>query len=324
MRRNRKEIPALYWLARELKVTRICLARVLGIIRQNRSPYRIVQIDKSDGGKREISIPVKSLKIIQRRIIRFLLRDYNVVKNVYGFSGGNVIDAIKPHLNARVILCLDIKDAFSSVSTERVRDFLLSGREVWLSFGGYKVEKYGLLSWHAAKIVTELTTHRHRLPQGAPTSPRLFDLTCWKLDLRLSRLAKANNGNYTRYADNIFFSVNSGELRVQTLNAVVRATKRFGFVPHKIRIRNLSNAVRMLGLNIINGEIHNTREFKRNLRLSIHHVSWLLGNKGTKILELRKAWRRLQGQMAFARTDTLPQRLLDSYYEVEERVHEKI
>ena len=49
-----------------------------------------------------------------------------------------------------------------------------------------------------------------RLPQGAPTSPALTNLICWRLDRRLSGLAAKLGFTYTRYADDMTFSA-SGE-----------------------------------------------------------------------------------------------------------------
>ena len=78
---------------------------------------------------------------------------------------------------------------------------------------------------------------------------------------------------------------------------------------------------RMLGLNIIGNKIHNTRDFKRRLRLTIHRIRWLLDHGMRDTEEFKTAQRKLRGQMAFARIDTLPQKLLDSYRALEERLN---
>jgi len=51
-----------------------------------------------------------------------------------------------------------------------------------------------------------LLTQRH-LPQGAPTSPAIANLCAWRLDARLSGLARKLGGvHYSRYADDILLS----------------------------------------------------------------------------------------------------------------------
>ena len=157
-------------------------------------------------------------------------------------------------------------------------------------------------------------TNQGRLPQGAPTSPRLFDLLFKLVDVKLIDFANNAGANYTRYADNIFFSINEEKFPGKLKNGILRRIRRGGFIPHKMKIEKFDGkAVRMLGLNIVGQKICNTRNFKRRLRKAIHHVGWMIDRGMRNTAEFETGWDKLQGQMAFARLDTLPQKLVISY-----------
>ena len=322
-----KEIPACLWLAKEIKVYPEDLIQALKLVRNNRPSYKVIYLPKENGEERQVCIPDEALKRIQRRINKYILSFLNPAKNVFGFSGGSIGEAINPHLGAESILFVDFEDAFPTVTFDNVFYYLIEGRAACLDLSGpdeiaeynhkYRYE-YGYFSWYAARIIAELTTFEGKLPQGAPTSPRLFDLICKELDEKLLHLAENVEGEYTRYADNIFFSMEQKDFPNKVRNAVLRTIKEYGFGPHKIKTRRMmpGESLKMLGLNVIKGNVHNTRAFKRRLRLSLHHVGWLL-NHG---MDYEEAWQKLCGQMAFARTNTLPHGLLDNYLELEKRI----
>lgn len=335
-RRRENEVRALFWLARTIKADNEEIKNVLEQVRNGPCPYKTMVVKKRSGGRRELNIPSERLKKIQRKINKWILCDFPVANNVYGFSGGSIRDAINPHLEAKSILCVDIKNAFPSVGPFMVFNLLMKGREVtyfdyltaenrYLWYEPYHKAvsdiTFGYMSWYAARIVMQLTTYKNQLPQGAPTSPKLFDIFCRPLDEKLLKFANKVGGKYTRYADNIFFSMPDKTFPKPIKNAVSHRMRKTGFVPHKFKVRKIGKeALRILGLNVIGEEIHNTRAFKGRLKFSVYHVGRLLdlGMKGTPKFETAR--RKLQGQMQFARKDTLPKGLLDAYSELQERL----
>lgn len=334
-KRRLKEGPAILWLAKTLKMDDKEIRSVLERIRNGWFPYKTVLVKKRSGGKRKLTIPYPLLKKIQRKIQKRILCDFLVAENVYGFSGGNITDAIKPHLGAGSILCVDIKNAFPNVGFLQVFNLFTKGREVKYAnrigpqsnfwFGPYHNAvvdfKPGHFSWYAARILTQLVVFKNQLPQGAPTSPKLFDIFCGPLDKRLNEFAKRVRGTYTRYADNIFFSMPDKEFPKPIKNAVSHRMRKEGFVPHKFKTGKIDKeAIRILGLNLIDDKIHNTRTFKRALRLSIHHINWLIAHDKQSTSEFAKALQKLKGQMNFARIDTLPEKLFNDYLELEKQL----
>ncbi len=177
-----------------------------------------------------------------------------------------------------------------------------------------------ILSKIIEEVLFDLAFWKGNLPQGSAMSPRLFDQAFYKTDTRIARLAKKLGGVYTRYADNIFFSLPRNHFPAKLQSAAlrrVRALDGYFFDCHEFSIRRLDKgAVRILGLNIINGELSATRDYKRNLRLAVHHVNYLVDNELPYFIE----WSRLQGQMAFGVLGFLPNSLIEAYSSLEERI----
>lgn len=329
-RRGTRLNPSIWWIAKEIGAEPEKIKELIRMKKEGVPLYRTVYVSKRNGKQREIQIPVPSLKIVQKKINRHLFSSLMPIKNVCGFSKGSIVDAIKPHLAAKSLLAVDIKDAFPSVTEDDIfyclrlteKGIVFNTDNCWNMNPGErkKFSSRGLFSWYAAWILSDLCSCGGRLPQGAPTSPKLFDLVMWKIDVMLARLAEQVGGNYTRYADNIYFSLAQKEFPDPIRNAILRYIQGrnvpTGFKWHKLRIRTVRDSVRMLGLNIIDGEIHNTRRYKRKLRLILHHVQWLIQNGQ----DYEPTWHQLSGMMAFARWDTLPKGLVEEFKILREEV----
>ena len=62
------------------------------------------------------------------------------------------------------------------------------------------------LDARVAKIIARMCCNNGHLPQGAPSSPVLSNMICFRLDRLLMSIAKEARCIYTRYADDITFS----------------------------------------------------------------------------------------------------------------------
>jgi len=178
--------------------------------------YRILA--KVSGNIRLIEAPKKKLKELQRVILAELLEKIPVHEAAHGFLKGHSIKTFAaPHVGRRVVLRMDLRDFFPSISGPRVQAFfrtagypdsvadLLGGictnsapSRMWTKLG----KGLDPLAMAEARV---LYAFRH-LPQGAPTSPALANLCAYRVDCRLSGLAEAAGASYTRYADDLAFS----------------------------------------------------------------------------------------------------------------------
>nr|WP_314785037.1 reverse transcriptase domain-containing protein [Olsenella uli] len=150
---------------------------------------------KKNGGIRVISAPRGDLKAVQRKIGEGLSEKYSVLPCVQGFVGGrSVATNAHEHIRKKFLLSLDLKDFFPSISSGRVH-------ELFLKFFRFPSE--------VTDILTNLVCDSGCLPQGAPTSPIISNIICYKMDRALLSFAAANKIEYTRYADDLTFSTTS-------------------------------------------------------------------------------------------------------------------
>jgi RNA-directed DNA polymerase len=157
--------------------------------------YISFTILKNSGGLREISAPITSVKILQRKLNQVLQAVYIPRDVVHSYIKGKhkgILSNAKPHVKSELVLNIDLKNFFPSINFGRVQGLF--------SHPPYNFNK--LVSTTLAK----LRCYNRSLPQGAPTSPIISNMICAKMDRQLSKLARDHNCTYTRYADDITFS----------------------------------------------------------------------------------------------------------------------
>ena len=162
--------------------------------------YQRFSIPRRNGGKRQIDVPTRTLKYIQRVIHESLTMIYGPHPAVHGFvPGRSVITNAQGHLGRRYVLNVDLVDFFPSVTRKRI-------------YGRLTSPPY---SFHAnvANVIASLCTNAYsRLPQGSPSSPMIANMVAAQLDTDLADLCGPLGCWYTRYADDITISTSRSKM----------------------------------------------------------------------------------------------------------------
>lgn len=161
---------------------------------------------------REIDRPRDPILEIQKRIYQSLLRNIEMPSYLCGgVRGRSVLDSVAHHQGASLIVAVDIKSWFPSITEHQVyfvwRTVLKCSDEV-------------------AKLLTTLTTFNGYLPQGAPTSTALANMVLYSIDAVIRRSAAALGVNYSSWVDDLVFS---GSHARQLIPIVIATLRRAGF-----------------------------------------------------------------------------------------------
>jgi retron-type reverse transcriptase len=208
------------------------------------------------------------------------------------FSRGNSIrEAASAHCGAKWLIKLDIRNFFESVTEAQVYRVFegigyqplvafelarictrLGNRQTHAEHPRYQVRT---LRWHTIRSYSQsLMGH---LPQGAPTSPRLANLTARSLDIALTNIAHENSLIYTRYADDLTFSTSKSMNRrniSHLIGNIYRQISNNGFSPNtsKTSVSPPGSRKIVLGLLVDREAPKLTREFKARLRQHLYYL----------------------------------------------------
>lgn len=246
--------------------------------------YREFSVPKRSGERRIISEPEPQLKQIQRVLLRRLLISLKAHPAAKGFEEfESIASNALPHVGKAVVVKLDIRDFFDSIDAKKVYKYFMA------------------IGWDkpTAELLTRLCTWKGSLPQGAPTSPRLSNLLLYKIDTRLTAYAQRYNFTYTRYADDLTFSL--PEDRPGTIRKLIKYAERIlsdeGLSLHtdrKLRILRHSDRQLVTGL-VVNEKPQLPRSKRRWLRAVRHRMT--TGGNPTITPESLKGWEALESMI---------------------------
>ncbi len=222
-----------------------------GLLRKTNGEYRKIVKVKHD-----------SYRHFLKELSNLLSAEYYVKamvlspQTVHGFvKGKSIITNAQQHTQKKIILNVDIKSFFDSISIEKVR-------EVFCSIG-FKEE--------IADVLSKLTTVEGKLPTGFSTSPVLSNLVCLLMDGVFERLCKKKGFTYTRYADDITFSSDG---YMPSREGIVEVFEKFGFTinEQKYRLYRKGGPQYVTGLTVVDSRPRLSKRFKRRLRLESYYI----------------------------------------------------
>lgn len=133
----------------------------------------------------------RRLKVIQKRIQDRILLKLELPSYGYGaVKGRDNVDNANTHKGKKYKFTTDLRNFFPSISHHKVFEMFLL-----YSF-----------SPEVSRILTQLTTYKGRLPQGAPTSSTIANLVFVKTGNNLNSFAKEHQLTFTSFVDDLTFS----------------------------------------------------------------------------------------------------------------------
>ena len=156
--------------------------------------YTTFSIPRRRGkGTRTIHSPIKPIKDMQLKLAPLLQSFYRPPSAVHGYvRARSILSNAKIHSGKRWVLRIDIENFFPSINFGRV-------------LGMFMAYPFNYVP-RVATVLAQICCHENELPHGAPTSPIISNLICWRLDKELLSLAGREHCHYSRYCDDLIFS----------------------------------------------------------------------------------------------------------------------
>jgi len=235
------------------------------------APVRRVEIDKPDGGKRQLGIPTITDRVIQQAIAQVLtpIFDPDFSENSFGFrpnrNGQQAVKQVQSIIKTGYRFAVDVD---LSKFFDRVNHDLL------MSLLGRKIQDKRLLklikSYLRAGFIDNQFFHETRegVPQGGPLSPLLANIMLDPLDKELEK----RGHSFARYADDFTILVKSQRAGKRVLQSISRFLQnRLKLIVNTVKSHVVkTNESKFLGFTFKGSQIHwhpnSLNTFKQHVR----------------------------------------------------------
>jgi len=255
---NQNNAPVIFEFRHLAKLFGIKEFDLAKMVNSSDSYYRSFFMSKRKGGKRHITAPYPSLLHCQRWIYNNILLAQTVHNSAHGFiPGRSIILNATNHLSTKCLLKMDLKDFFPSITIN------------WVINLFSKIGYANNVSYYLAS----LCCHEEVLSQGAATSPYLTNILLRSLDDRLYRLSLSYNLNYSRYADDIFYSGNY--IPHKFISIVTEIIEDFGLEVNtdKTTLHTKPGQRIVTGLSVVGEKLKLPRKTKREIRKELFFIN---------------------------------------------------
>ncbi|MBW8034933.1 MAG: RNA-directed DNA polymerase [Planctomycetes bacterium] len=234
--------------------------------------YKVFPIPKHSGkGQRIIAQPAREVKRLQYWVIKNLFPRLEIHPAATAYiHGRNIRYNTEIHSQLPYILKLDLKDYFPSLKGDDFKRY--ASNHSGLSLSDEEVDHLvRLLFWQRDK------DSQLQLSIGAPSSPGLSNALMYSFDSEIFSFCNANGINYTRYADDMAFSMREKEKRGDALRKVteileVMESPKLHINDGKTVFGSKAHRRMLTGLILTNdGRVSLGREKKRRIRSQIYH-----------------------------------------------------
>lgn len=234
-------------------------------------PVRRVDIEKPDGGTRQLGIPTVTDRVIQQAIAQVLtpIFDPGFSDNSFGFRPGR-----KGHQAVKQVQGVIKQGRRFAVDVDLSKFFDRVNHDLLMTLLGHKVKNKRLLKlimrYLRAGVIDNqfYSESREGVPQGGPLSPLLANIMLDPLDKELEK----RGHSFARYADDFTIVVKSQRAGQRVLRSISRYLEnRLKLVVNTTKSHVVkTNDCKFLGFTFQGGRIHwhpkTLQKFKQQIR----------------------------------------------------------
>lgn len=205
---------------------------------------------------RWINQPINPLKEIQKRIYDSILAQVKLPDYICGgVKEKSVAFNARIHQRNRLLVAIDVRNYFPSIRKCQIY-------KIWCETLGCSPEVSGIL--------TNLTTYKDYLPQGAPTSTSLANIFLFSIDGPIRAECERLGVSYSVWVDDIAFS---GDEARRIIPIAIGTLRRAGLEISRRKVRVIGPGKRKVVTGVVLGsKLSVPSDYKNGLSAGIHKL----------------------------------------------------